>query len=68
MIYLLEDDANIRKFVSYALENQGFKVKCFERPSLFWKSLEQELPDLLLLDIMCTRCCNRSYSRCLLQF
>lgn len=52
MIYLLEDDANIRKFVSYALQNQGFTVKCFERPSLFWKSLGEELPDLLLLDIM----------------
>lgn len=52
MIFLLEDDANIRKFVSYALENQGFKVKCFERPSKFWEELEHTLPELLLLDIM----------------
>ena len=52
MIYLLEDDANIRKFVAYALESRGFKARCFERPSQLWEALEGELPDLLLLDIM----------------
>lgn len=52
MIYLLEDDANISKFVSYALKNQGFAVKCFDRPSLFWQELKINMPDLLLLDIM----------------
>ena len=52
MIYLLEDNPTIRKFVSYALENSGFKVKSFEKPSLFWKELENEIPKLLLLDVM----------------
>ncbi len=52
MIYLLEDDANIRKFVVYALESRGFKSRCFERPSQLWEALENDLPDLLLLDIM----------------
>lgn len=52
MIYLLEDDEAIRNFVDYALNNSGLETKSFERPSLFWKELEQQQPQLLLLDIM----------------
>lgn len=52
MIYLLEDDANIRSFVLYALTNSGLEAKGFERPSEFWKAIKEELPDLVLLDIM----------------
>lgn len=52
MIYLLEDDDNIRKFVVYALNNSGFQAEGFERPSLFWAAIEQILPELVLLDIM----------------
>ena len=36
MIYMLEDDANIRNFVLYALNNSGLEAKGFERPSEFW--------------------------------
>ena len=52
MIYLLEDDATIRNFVGYALENSGFNVKSFEKPSLLWQALEERVPKLLLLDVM----------------
>ena len=52
MIYLLEDDTSIQKFVSYALENAGFKVKGFETPSAFYEEMKKEIPDLLLLDVM----------------
>lgn len=52
MIYLLEDDGNIREFVLYALNGQGYEAVGFERPSLFWKAVEQELPELVLLDVM----------------
>ncbi len=52
MIYLLEDDPNILNFVEYALKNSGFEVKCFDKPSAFWKETETRHPDLLLLDIM----------------
>ncbi|MGN0684359.1 MAG: response regulator transcription factor [Oscillospiraceae bacterium] len=52
MIFLLEDDANIRSFVLYALTNSGLDAKGFERPSEFWKAIKTEQPDLLLLDIM----------------
>ncbi len=52
MIYLLEDDESIRNFVCYALNNSGYETKGFERPSQFWAALEEEIPSLLLLDIM----------------
>ena len=52
MIYILEDDDSIRKLVVYTLTSQGMEAKGFERPSLFWKALDQQVPDLLQLDIM----------------
>lgn len=52
MIYLLEDDTSIQKFVSYALNNAGFKIEGFETPSAFWEAMKKEKPELLLLDVM----------------
>lgn len=47
-----EDDESIRELVVYTLNSQGLEAQGFERPSLFWKALEKELPSLVLLDIM----------------
>ena len=52
MIYLVEDDESIRELVVYTLKSQGMDAKGFERPSLFWKELEKEVPALIHLDIM----------------
>lgn len=52
MIYLLEDDSNIREFVLYALNGQGFEAHGFDRPSGFWQAVETALPELVLLDLM----------------
>lgn len=52
MIYVLEDDDNIRKLVLYALRTGGYEAEGFDRPSAFWPALEVQLPRLLLLDIM----------------
>ena len=52
MIYILEDDASIRKLVVYTLNSQGMEAEGFERPSAFWAALEEKKPDLALLDIM----------------
>lgn len=52
MIFFLEDDDNIRKLVCYALNKEGYDVKGFEKPSLFWNGIENEIPQLILLDIM----------------
>ncbi|MDE7121689.1 MAG: response regulator transcription factor [Oscillospiraceae bacterium] len=52
MIYLVEDDDSIRELVVYTLGSAGMQAKGFDRPSLFWSALEQEIPELILLDIM----------------
>mgnify|MGYP000079099730 CR=1 FL=1 len=52
MIYILEDDASIRKLVVYTLNSQGMEAEGFERPSAFWSAMEEKKPDLVLLDIM----------------
>lgn len=52
MIFFLEDDDNIRKLVCYALNKEGYDIEGFDKPSLFWKRIDDELPLLVLLDIM----------------
>lgn len=53
MIFLLEDDGNIRKLVEYTLKANNMDVKSFGLPSEFWDAMENDkLPELILLDIM----------------
>ena len=52
LIYIVEDDGNILEIESYALENSGYSVKGFEHAQAFYEALREQLPDLVLLDIM----------------
>ncbi len=52
MIYLVEDDDNIRKLVSYALSKEGYDVKDFVLPHEFWSELDEDKAELVMLDIM----------------
>lgn len=52
MIYFIEDDPNIRELVVYTLNTTEHKAVGFERPSEFYKALDEELPELILLDVM----------------
>ena len=52
LIYIVEDDENIREIEEFALENAGFSVNSFSDAASFFASLERKLPDLVLLDIM----------------
>lgn len=52
MIYLLEDDDNIRNFVTYALNNSGLEAVGFELPSEFYKAVAKRVPNMAILDIM----------------
>lgn len=51
-VYCVEDDRNIRELVIYTLESGGYQVKGFSSSEGFWQSLKEELPDLILLDLM----------------
>ncbi len=52
MIYILEDDKNIRELVVYTFCSTGMEAMGFETPSAFWAQMEKELPSLVLLDLM----------------
>lgn len=52
MIYLVEDDNNIRELVVYTLNQMKLPTKGFDCPSEFWSALKEETPELILLDIM----------------
>lgn len=52
MIYILEDDDNIRKLVSYALTKEGFETVGFANPHEFWEAVRKSIPSLIMLDIM----------------
>lgn len=52
LIYLVEDDDNIRKLVCYALSREGYAIGGFALPSEFWAEYEKNVPDLVMLDIM----------------
>ncbi|MFO7610872.1 MAG: response regulator transcription factor [Clostridia bacterium] len=52
LIYVLEDEENIRHLIRYNLETSGFRVRCFETGSLLFDALDDAACDLLLLDIM----------------
>lgn len=51
MIYILEDDESIRTMLSYALMKEE-ESKGFEYPSAFWKAMNQQAPQLIILDLM----------------
>lgn len=52
MIYCVEDERNIRELLIYTLETTGFQAKGFENGKELQKALEEEVPELILLDIM----------------
>ena len=52
LIYIVEDDTNIREIESFALKNSGYNIADFESALEFNKALQNKIPDLILLDIM----------------
>ncbi|MCI5885697.1 MAG: response regulator, partial [Clostridiales bacterium] len=52
MIWCVEDDASIRDIEVYALTSTGFEARGFEDGTSFWNALAEEIPDLVVLDIM----------------
>lgn len=52
LIYIVEDDVNIREIERYALKNSGFSVKEFDCGKEFFQAVEKKQPSLVILDIM----------------
>lgn len=52
MIFIVEDDENIREMESYALRNSGYDVMGFVSGKELFEKLSSTVPELVLLDIM----------------
>ena len=52
MIWCVEDDASIRDIEVYALRSTGFEAAGFEDGVSFWQALQNETPELVVLDVM----------------
>lgn len=52
LIYIVEDDKNIRELISYALKSEGHETLGLDDGNQLKKALDEKLPQLLILDIM----------------
>lgn len=52
LIYVVDDEANIRRLASLALEDQGMEVKGYENGEQLLVALDRSTPDCILLDWM----------------
>jgi len=52
LIYLVEDDSDIRELETYALQNSDLEVQSFTDSTELYEALGKRIPDLVLLDIM----------------
>lgn len=52
LIYVVEDDEDIREIETVCLRNSGHEVLSFENAADFFKKMDDVLPNLILLDIM----------------
>jgi two-component system alkaline phosphatase synthesis response regulator PhoP len=52
MIYIVEDDAEVREMETYALKSGSFDVMAFECGKVMDEQVKVKVPDLFILDIM----------------
>lgn len=52
LIYIVEDDQNIREIESFALKNSGYQIRDFSNAKDFYSAVKEKKPDGVLLDIM----------------
>ena len=52
MIFCVEDDNSIRDLMIYTLNSAGFEAKGFAEGESFFEALQDQKPDLIMLDVM----------------
>ena len=52
LIYIVEDDSNIREIETIALKNSGHQVLGFETGEEFFRKTDETIPDMVILDVM----------------
>lgn len=52
LIYVVDDEENIRELIEYNLKKAGYNIRTFADGESFLNSLQDNMPDLVCLDIM----------------
>lgn len=52
LIYIADDEYNIRELIRYFLQKEGYRTETFADGYALLEAIEQEIPDLVVLDIM----------------
>lgn len=52
LIYVVEDDKSIQEIETFALSGAGYQTRGYDCAADFYRALEEEKPDLVLLDVM----------------
>lgn len=52
LIYVVDDEENIRELIEYNLKKAGYNIRTFADGESFLNSLQDDMPDLVCLDIM----------------
>lgn len=52
LIYVADDEKNIRSLMKTFLESEGYEVEVFSDGYSVRKAAEQRMPDLIILDVM----------------
>lgn len=52
LIYIVEDDINIREIEAFSLKNSGYQIKDFSCAADFYTKIKEKLPNLIVLDVM----------------
>ena len=54
-IAVVDDEANIRETVAFGLRREGYEVLVYADGAEAWESFREQLPDLVILDILMPR-------------
>lgn len=52
LIYIADDEQNIRMMMKAFLENEGYQVKAFENGYSIRQAVREKMPDMIILDVM----------------
>ena len=52
LIYIVEDDINIREIEAFSLKNSGYQIRDFGCAADFYAGVQEKLPNLIILDVM----------------
>ncbi len=52
LIYVVEDDKSIQEIETFALTGSGYETVGFDNAADFFKTLQKEIPSLVILDVM----------------